>query len=330
MSAVSHNEPDTSFRARIKLWLLETRAPFLTAALVPVLLGTAIAWGVGGVFHWGYFLLTLISGLCLQAAVNVLNDYFDHKSTCDDINVEYVSPFTGGSRLIQMGLLKPSTVLKEGLIFLAIGSLIGLYLVWSRGLPVLWLGIIGVFFVYFYTAPPLKLSYRGGGELAVGLSFGVLMSLGAYYVQTQTLAWLPVIAAVPVTLLIAAVLYINEFPDYAADKAVGRKHLVVRMGKARAAKGYIVLMSLAYLSIVVSSIYGQFWGIPSALPLSLFILLGLLTLPQAIKAMRITREYYADSASLAPANAYTIQIHLRTGLLLTAAFLLAGAVSLIV
>lgn len=330
MSEVSRNETSTGLGARVKLWLLETRAPFLTAALIPVLLGTAIAWGVAGVFHWGYFLLALIGGLCLQAAVNVLNDYFDHKSTCDDINVEYISPLTGGSRMIQMGLLKPSTVLMEGLIFLAIGSLIGLYLVWSRGLPVLWLGMIGIFFVYFYTAPPLKLSYRGGGELAVGLSFGILMCLGAYYVQTQVLAWFPVIAAIPVTLLIAAVLYINEFPDYAADKAVGRKHLVVRMGKARAVKGYIVLMSLAYFSIVVSTIYGQLWGVSSALPLSLFTLLGLLTLPQAIKAMRITKEYYADSASLTPANAYTIQIHLRTGLLLTAAFLLAGVVSFIV
>ena len=121
MSEAGHNELSAGFRAKMKLWLLETRAPFLTAALIPVLLGTAIAWGIAGVLHWWYFLLTLIGGLCLQAAVNVLNDYFDHKSTCDDINVEYISPLTGGSRMIQMGLLKPSTVLKEGLIFMAIG-----------------------------------------------------------------------------------------------------------------------------------------------------------------------------------------------------------------
>lgn len=309
----------------MKLWLLETRAPFLSASVVPILLGSAIAWwhmqasGVG-MFHWGYFLLTLVAGICIHTGTNVVNDYFDHKSRCDDINVEYVSPFTGGSRLIQMGLLTPRAVLIEGLIFFAIGSAIGLYLVWARGLTILVLGIIGVFCGFFYTAPPFKLASRGIGELAIGVNFGMLMTLGAYWVQTQSFAWPPALAAIPVSILIATLVYINQFQDCAADKAAGKTHLVVRLGKERAAKGYVVLMVSVNLAVVIGVILGVVPGVG----LPLLALLGLLTLPLALRAVRTALAHYADSIELAPANAATIKTHLLTGLLLCGGFLLDG------
>ncbi|MFQ6059500.1 MAG: prenyltransferase, partial [Anaerolineae bacterium] len=207
------------FRDKFKLWREEVRAPFFTATIVPIVLGAVIAWVRVGTFHWGFFLLTLIGGLCLHAGTNVVNDYFDHLSGNDEINVEFVRPFTGGSRMIQKGLLQPQEVLRGALAFFAAGSLIGLYLAYARGPIILILGLMGVFCGFFYTAPPVYLARWGIGEFIVGVNFGLLMTLGSYYVQTRALAWEPVVAAIPVALLIAGVLYINEFQDVPADQA---------------------------------------------------------------------------------------------------------------
>lgn len=297
---------------KLRNWVTEVRVPFLSASVVPILLGSAIAGMASGTFHWGFFLLTLLGGVLLQAGTNVMNDYADHRSGNDDINQEFVRPFSGGSRIIQLGLLSPLEVLSGALLFFTLGSLIGLYLVWARGWPVLALGVVGVASGFFYSLKPVDWGSRGVGETAVGLNFGILMALGAYYVQTLSFSWVPVVAALPVSLLIAAVLYINEFPDYHADKAVGKNTLVVRLGRHRAVVGYLALMATTYISIIV----GVAWGI-----LPWFTLLALVTLPLAVKGVLNARKHYASSYDLIPANAATILVHLAVGLILTLAFL---------
>jgi len=298
---------------KLKLWLLELRAPFFTASVVPVVLGAVIAWQRVGTFHWGYFLLTLVGAMSVHAGTNIANDYFDHLSGNDPVNVEFVSPFTGGSRLIQEGLLSPREVLTESLFFFALGSAVGLYLTWARGPAVLVLGLIGLFSGFFYTAPPIYLAKWGIGEFFVGLNCGFLITLGSYYVQSRSLAWEPVVAAIPVACLIAAVLWINEFQDAPADHAVGKDTLVVRLGRRRAVTGYIVLMATTYLSIILAA---------ALRVISPFALLALLTLPLAWKAMGVARLHYDDYQRLTPANATTIQIHMLTGLLLILGYLL--------
>jgi 1,4-dihydroxy-2-naphthoate octaprenyltransferase len=298
---------------KIKLYIEELRAPFFTATLVPVFMGTAIAWARTGIFYPGYFVLTLLGATFLHAGANVINDYFDHKRGCDEANKEFVRPFTGGSRMIQKGLLSPREVLTEALLFFALGSLIGIYLVWSRGIPVLYLGIIGLISGFFYSAPPLSLNDRGIGELLIGLNFGVLMVLGTYFVQAGSLSLEPVIASLPIALLVTAILYINEFPDYNADKQVGKDHLVVRLGKKRAATGYLWLISLVYISIIAGVVFSA---------VTPFALLGLLTLPLAIKAVKTTLINYDDTSNLIPANAMTILIHLLTGGLIGIGYIL--------
>jgi len=296
-----------------KLWLQEVRAPFFTASIVPILLGAVIGWEHTGHFHWGYFLLTLLGGLFLHAGTNVANDYFDHLSGNDEVNVEFVRPYTGGSRMIQRKLLTAREVLTGSLIFFASGSLIGFYLTYARGVGVLLLGAIGVFSGFFYTAPPVRLVSRGIGEFFVGLNFGVLMTLGSYYVQTQHFALEPVMASVPVALLIAAVLYINEFQDYPADKAVSKNHLVVRLGRERAVKGYGLMMLLTYGSIVI----GVALGI-----ISPFTLFALITAPIAYSAVKTARVHFNDYLKLTPANVATIMVHMLAGLLLTLGYML--------
>lgn len=298
-------------KMKLRNWRIAIRIPFLTASAVPVLLGTAIGWAATGTLHWWFSLLTLLAGLLIHIGTNVINDYFDHKSGNDEVNREFVRPFSGGSRVIQLGLLTPLEVLAGASLFLILSAAIGFYLAWARGPLILILGAIGLISGIFYTGGAFNWAKRGVGELVVGLNFGILMSLGAYYVQAQNFSWLPVIAAVPVSLLIAAVLYINEFPDYAADKQVGKNTLVVRLGRAKAVNLYAVMMAGVYLAIGIGVATG-------VLPLA--ALLGLITIPLAVRALQHARKHYASSFDLIPANALTVTVHLATGLLLTLAF----------
>ncbi|MBI2852373.1 MAG: 1,4-dihydroxy-2-naphthoate octaprenyltransferase [Chloroflexi bacterium] len=299
-------------KTKMKNWVMAVRVPFLTASLVPVLLGTAIAWLTAGSVQWGLFLLTLVAGLSIHIATNVLNDYADHKSHNDDVNQEFVRPFSGGSRVIQLGLLTPVEVLTGAVFFFLLSASIGFYLVWATGgYWLLLLGAIGLLSGVFYTLSPFNWAKRGLGEAVVGVNFGALMTLGAYYVQTQSFAWLPVITSIPVSLLIFAVLYINEFPDYSADKQVGKKTLVVRLGRKQAVMLYSLLMAGSYVAIGVGAAVGV---------LPLLSLMALITLPLAVRALQYARRHYGNSFDLVPANALTVTIHLATGLLLTLAF----------
>jgi len=304
-------------KRKLKSWIAELRAPFLTATIVSILLGTAIAWTRHKQFYPEYFSLALLAGILLHLGTNVANDYFDHKSGNDDVNKDFVRPFSGGSRVIQLGLLTPTEVLSGALVFYACGALIGLYLTLTRGFLVLFLGLIGLFSGFFYTAPPLSWASRGIGEALVGLNFGALMTLGAYYVQTQTLTIEPVLASIPVSLLITAVLYINEFPDYNADKTVGKRTLVVRLGRDRAVYGYVALMMAVYVAIFLSVLLGI---TPD------FALIGFATLPFAITGVRCSLMHRSNPPSLVPANAATILCHFLTGLLLSSAYLIESFV----
>jgi len=301
--------------SRVRIWFAEMRAPFLTAAIVPVILGTCVAWALTGVFLLDVFLLTLIAGVCIHVGTNVANDYYDHKSGTDDINVDYVRPFTGGSRIIQKGWMSPREVFAEAMVFFALGGGIGLYLAYTRGWEVLILGIIGVGSGFFYTAPPFRFVSRGYGEVFIGLNFGVLMTLGAYFVQTQVLAWEAVYPSIPVAILITAVLYINEFPDHDADKAVGKRTIVVRLGRQRASKGYVVLMITTYLSVIVPIILNL---------TSWYTILGLATIPAAIMGSRYALVHYDKSMPLMPSYASTVINHLFMGLFLSLSYILIG------
>lgn len=300
---------------KAKSWIKELRAPFFTASAVSIILGTAIAWVKTEIFHLGYFLLTLLAGLLLHAGTNVLNDYFDHKSGNDEMNREFVRPFSGGSRMIQLGLLTPLEVLAGGFLFFFLGGSIGIYLVLERGMFILLLGLIGFISGLFYSWPSLNWGSRGIGELLVGINYGVLMTLGAFYVQTQKIALEPIIASLPIAFLITAVLYINEFPDYQADKSVGKKTLVVRLGRKKAAVGFIVLIVITYISLSAGVIL-------SILPLA--ALIGLASFPFFLKAIKLSQTFHEKSFDLAPANAFTVMGHLMTGLLLILSYVWLG------
>lgn len=299
----------------VKNWIKALRLPFLTATLIPVFLGTAYAWYIASNFNFIFFLLTLFGISFLHLGTNLTNDYFDHKTKNDWVN-KTPTPFSGGSRVIQEALIQPSLILTAAITFFILGSIIGLYLNYVlEGNLILLLGIIGVFCGFFYTASPLKLGYSGIGEILVGLCFGPLVALGSFYVQTEMLLSNVFLISLPVGILIALVLYINEFPDYEADKKVGKKTLIVLLGKRKAAKIYVVLLYSVYLYILVAyflKIYPS-WS-----------LISLVTLPLAFKTTKITIKNYDKLYKTPQANATTIMLHLFIGLILAGSFLLGG------
>lgn len=300
-------------RLQLKVWIRATRAPFFQAVIVPSLLGAAIVWSRTGIFYWQYFLLATLGVIFINAGTNLANDYFDHQSRSDDINRE-ATPFSGGSRVIQENLIAPGKIYQASLIFFGLAALIGLYLAFVRGLVVLLIGILGALLGYFYTASPMRIGYRGWGEFVVGLNCGPLVVAGAYYVQAQTLSLEALFISIPVGLLIAAVLYINEFPDYTCDKAAGKDTLIVKVGRERARKGFYFLLMGAYVCIILGAIL-------RIVPWT--VLLSLLTFPLAWKAMKIAHSNYANTQGIIPAMSSTVTIHLTAGLLLSFGYVIA-------
>ena len=250
---------------------------------MPVLLGIAIA-AKHDHFNWWLALLTLVGGAAIHIGLNVANDVFDTMSGADDANVN-PTQFSGGSRVIQHGLM---TLRQMGTLSLgayAVGIAVGLFLVIYRGsVPLLIVGIIGVLLSVFYTAPPLKLVHRGLGEVTTALGFGPVMVVGAYLVQTKHWSAEPFVASIPVAILIALILYVNEIPDRQSDALVGKRTLPVRLSADVITKGFLVAALCAFAAIAVSAIVG-------VIPLP--TLLALLALPLVPPIYRGLREQYS-------------------------------------
>jgi 1,4-dihydroxy-2-naphthoate octaprenyltransferase len=288
-------------------WLRAIRLPFLTATVVPVVLGSTAAWHAAGGFIWSRFWMALAGALLIHVGANLANEYGDHVTGNDAANLT-PTPVSGGSRVIQEGLIAPRAILGASLASLALGASFGLYLnSLVQGNTVLALGVTGIFLGYFYSGAPLRLGYRGLGELAVAVGFGPLMVVGSYYVQVETLSSDAFLISAPVGILIALVLLINGFPDRDADRAVGKRTLVVILGKRRAVTLYHTLLVVAYASVAVPAALG-------ALPPSTLVVL--LSLPLAWRAYTVSKDSYERVDELLPASAATIGLHSLFGLLL--------------
>jgi 1,4-dihydroxy-2-naphthoate polyprenyltransferase len=305
--------------ASLAVWSRALRLPFLTATIVPVILGTSIAWHDMGAINWGFFILALIGVASLHLATNTANDYYDHLSGNDAAN-KRPTKFSGGSRVIQDKLVSPTSMRNASLLFLLIGIGIGLFLYCATKNPILlWIGGIGAFIGFFYTAPPLKLGYRGVGELLTGIGFGPLAVVGAYALQTGMISVTALAASVPIGLLVALILLINEVPDEEADKKVGKHTLVVILGKREAISLYHFFLIATYLFIMTGILMRH---------IPMYAVLVLLTLPLSLKAYNASAEYINDKKpdirKLLPANGMTIALHLAIGMLLSLSYILAS------
>ena len=299
--------PEISLMTKIFKWMVIMRLPFLSATFVPIFAGAAVTSMLGYEVSWGWLGLTLLAGSLLHIGTNTSNDYFDHISGTDERNYNYSNKgLNGGSRSIQMGLISPKGILTVAIIAFALSVVVGIPLIIKSGLSILWLGLIGFFSGLFYTAPPFKFSSRRGmGELLIGLNFGPLMVTGSALVQTGQLLPEAFLAGVPIGFLIAAVVYMNEFPDYDSDKATGKNTLIVVFGQEKARAGYVALVTSAFVSIVILAFNGT---VPKLSLIALFAAYFGFTATQTLY------KYYNDRL-LQPANWGTIIMHSVAGFL---------------
>ena len=294
------------------LALRTTRLPFLSATIVPVVLGIAIA-ARQGFFDPLTAVLTVIGAACVQLGLNVANDVFDAAQGADDANVT-PTKYSGGSRVIQYGLVSFRQMAGLATVFYVAAGVIGLILLALRGSPALLaIGIVGFIVSIGYTAPPLKFVYRGLGEIAVAIGFGPLMLLGAYVVQSRgALSWEPFVASLPIALLVALILYVNEIPDRRGDARAGKRTLPVRLGKPAVIAGYRLAAVAAYGILVGGVVAGL-------LPVT--ALLALLTIPLALQVSRGLEPNYHNPYGLMAVMGVNVKVHLYAGLLLLAGYL---------
>jgi 1,4-dihydroxy-2-naphthoate octaprenyltransferase len=313
------SEQGHEVKAQMSLgWLIfmATRLPFLTATIVPILLGALIA-GADGYSDWWLFALCLGGGSAIHLGLNIANDVSDATSGADDANVN-PTMFSGGSRMIQYGLVSVEAMRIAAIACYAVGMGIGLYLVFTRGVELLWIGVIGVFLSIFYTAPPFRLVHRGLGEAAVAIGFGPIMLLGTYFVIAQRITFEALYASLPVGILIMLVLYVNQIPDRPADEKVGKRTVVVRFSKKAIVRGYAFFVALAYVLIVVGAVTGI---------MPVWTLIAVPTAYLGLKVYRALDSNYDSPYELMAGMGQNIMLHLFCGLALCAGYLIEIIVS---
>ena len=292
----------------LKAWFMEIRGPFLALSLVLTPIGGAIAWHDGS-FNLGYFLLAWIGAILAHVSVNVLNEYFDYKSGLDFHTQK--TPFSGGSGMLTAGLIEPRQSYLLGVACLLVDAAIGAYFIIVQGWGLLPVILLGGLFTYFYT--PYLARWRVG-ELAAGLGLGTLVVLGSYFVQTGRYTWEVILASLAPGFLTANLLLLNEFPDLEADRQVGRRNLVMALGRKKAAWLFVALLVCTYLSIGLGVAFG-FMPWP--------VLITLLTVPLARKAIEGALRHYDDIPKLIPALGANVMTILGTDALLTIGYVAA-------
>ncbi|MGI9142587.1 MAG: prenyltransferase [Fluviibacter sp.] len=291
-----------------------TRPAFLSVTLVGVILGLCSASAEGSLHSPLLAIITLIFALVSHAGANVINDYYDSISGCDEANVDRIFPFTGGSRFIQNGLLSTTQTAIFGYTLLAIVIPAGIYLMNKSGPALIAIGLAGLFLGLAYSAKPLALQSRGIGEIVITLAW-TLVVVGTDYVQRGQFSQTALLAGFAYALLVANVLFVNQIPDRIADATTGKRTLIVRFGAGISPWG----SSILYLS---ASLVLGFAIIANALPLASAIALG-----AVIPASQSLRRLFLNPIApeqLRLAIPKAIQSCLIFGILLSAGLLLNG------
>lgn len=285
--------------------LLRVADPKITLASAASLFVGACAAARDGALSWPWLAVTWLGIFCLEAAKNASGEIFDWDSGADQaVTPAERSPFSGGKRVLVDGLLDRRRTALLAAAFYLLGAAAGLAVVIWREPQVLWLGIIGVALAYSYSGRPVQLAYRGLGEPAVALCYGPLIAEGCYLAQRHALSARLALLSVPLGLLIAAFLWVNELPDRRADEGAGKRTLVVRLGPRLAGRAFFFLVLAAYLGVCLLPLAG--------LPLPVW--LGLVGLPLAASAAWRLWDVPDAVSELVPAQQQTLLAFVLTAL----------------
>jgi 1,4-dihydroxy-2-naphthoate octaprenyltransferase len=226
--------------SKLKVWILAARPKTLWASVAPVLIGTAMAFE-SGALHTIAAMSALLGAMLIQIATNFANDYFDfHKGADDEGRL-------GPTRMVQAGLVAPSTMKAAFIGVFALALVPGAYLIWLAGLPIAVIGALSILFGILYTAGPFPLGYVGLGEVFVIIFFGPVAVGGTYYVQTLEISLPVIIAGLAPGLFSVAILTVNNLRDVKSDHRAGKKTLAVRFGVTFSKYEYLLSVVIACL-----------------------------------------------------------------------------------
>ncbi len=285
-------------------WFLAMRPWSFAMSAISVSVGAALA-ATHGSFSWPLYLATALAMIAVHGGVNLMNDFFDFRSGVDA--AEVATAQYRPHPLVE-GKIYPMPVLWVSVLLFAMGVFLGLLLAYLRGSEILWIGIIGLAAGVCYTAPPLAYKYKALGEISVFLMWGPLSVEAAYFVQLQRFSWDALFVSVPFGVLVALVLFANNLRDVETDDRAGVANLAIVFGRDNGPRVYASMVAAAIAAVVIMSLVG---------PLSLWALLVLLSLPTAIKLIRVMiREVPKD------ADARTAQLNTVFGVLLIISLIL--------
>ncbi len=296
-------------KSRIKIWLTAVRPFAYSASVIPVVLGTVLAY-LEGAFDLLLFALALLSSVLLHTGTNLVNDSFDFIK-----GVDTPTSF-GSSGMITSGTLSPQQVHRAGILCFLFATVIGLYLVLEIGITILILGIVGILGGYFYTAKPFQYKYYALGDFLVFFLMGPLMVWGSYFVQTQTYQVYPLVFSLPVGFLVAAILVSNNIRDIEHDSRVGVKTVSKLLGFKYSKWEYLLLVLGAFLVILILVL--------SRLA-SPFVLFAFLAFPTAYRITRQLVQTEEEKAhELATVDIQSAQLHLQVGGLMIVGLLISA------
>ena len=288
-------------------WFRVIRIRFLLASVVAVSVGLALSWWHGVQIDIWYAIMTMAGVIALHSSVDLLNDYWDYKRGIDTQTQR--TKMSGGTGVLPEGLLKPTQVYRAGIIFLIIGGLIGSYFVVIDGIIIGLILAFAVLSIYFYST---KIVNSGLAEVFVTVK-GTMIVLGTYFIQTLEINIAAIMAGIFVGVLSSLVLFITSFPDYDADKAKGRKTLVIFLGKQKATTMFWIFPLIAYSVLISGIIYEIF---------PLYCLISLVVIPMIIKAGLSLKQNFDNIQGLVPAMSSTITFSRITGTLFVIGFIL--------
>ncbi|OQY03599.1 MAG: 1,4-dihydroxy-2-naphthoate octaprenyltransferase [Desulfobacteraceae bacterium 4572_123] len=302
-----------SLPSTFEKWRVATRPFSFPASTMSVIFGTTLAVTIGKAsFNFVLFIAAFIGMVLLHAGSNLLNDVFDYKKGIDC----RVNPVSGA---VVRGWITPATALRAGLLFMAGGTVLGLFIVSRVGMPVFWIGAIGVTIGILYTWGPLPLKFNGMGDLAVFLNFGILGSLGAWTVQTGFLSWTPVLWAVPMSLLVVGILHANNWRDIDSDSSGGIRTMAGILGDTSSETYYRFLLLSPFACILLLVLFSWADGLRPRMPLS--FLITLLVIPIAFKLIKKGKHRFSpeNPQDFIALDGDTAKLNLLFGILCTLA-----------
>ncbi|MGI9296162.1 MAG: prenyltransferase, partial [Pseudomonadales bacterium] len=237
------------------LWRLSD--PKITlASMAAIFLGACVA-AAHGEIHVGWLAMTIVGFFAIEVAKNASGDIYDYE-TDKAVAAEDRTDFSGGKRVLVDGLLSRSQTWAIAIVFYVLGVGIGIAIVVFREPLAIWPGVIGLLLAWSYNGPPGRFAYRGLGELDVAICYGPLICISVYLIQLGQVSSDVVLVSIPLGILIATFLWINEFPDYEADRKVQKRNLIVRVGRFRASRLLPLIQGVAFLFVTLL----PFMGLP--------------------------------------------------------------------